>query len=64
MSALTIDATRVTDNSIGDIVLADLRPIVTRVSALAGYRVDMLQRGYTPTSMVRVDDYLTDNLNN
>ena len=60
MSALTIDAARVIDNSIGEVVLADLRPIVTRVSALAGYRVDMLQRGYTPTSMVHVDD----NLNN
>ena len=59
MSALTINAARTTDNPVGEIVLAALKPIVTRTSALSGHRVDMLQRGYTPTSIARVADHLS-----
>jgi hypothetical protein len=60
MNALSVKTARITGNVVGEIVLAEVRPIVTRTSALSGCRTDMLQRGYTPTSMVRVADHVVD----
>jgi hypothetical protein len=63
MSALTIDAARLIDNPVGDLVLPTPRR-ATRTSALAGYRVDTLSRGLTVTSLVRDDEFVARALTN
>jgi hypothetical protein len=57
MTAMTLDAARIIDDSpIGEVVLHSPRRI-TRASALAGYRLDVLTLGGTITSVVREDEF-------
>jgi hypothetical protein len=63
MSAPTIDAARLTDNPIGELVLPTSRP-ATRTSVLAGYNNDYLTLGMTATSYIKDDNFVARALTN